>query len=113
MRTTVATYMSANLKAAKNAMSGRKSNRSCMRGTGKMGANHSGTGPFLRPVHNQTVAQRIELHPVTPQPRLLRVAADCLQEGGVIAYPTDSCYALGCALGDKEAMERIQVLRQA
>ena len=77
-----------------------------------MGANHSGTGPFLRPVHNRAVAQRIELHPVTPQPRLLRVAADCLQEGGVIAYPTDSCYALGCALGDKEAMERIQVLRQ-
>jgi tRNA threonylcarbamoyl adenosine modification protein (Sua5/YciO/YrdC/YwlC family) len=52
------------------------------------------------------------LHPDTPQPRLLRAAADCLRGGGVIAYPTDSCYALGCALGAKEAMERIQALRQ-
>jgi tRNA threonylcarbamoyl adenosine modification protein (Sua5/YciO/YrdC/YwlC family) len=43
---------------------------------------------------------------------LLRAAADCLHRGGVIAYPTDTCYALGCALGAKEAMERIQVLRQ-
>jgi tRNA threonylcarbamoyl adenosine modification protein (Sua5/YciO/YrdC/YwlC family) len=58
------------------------------------------------------VAERLELHPVTPQPRLLRQAADCLGNGGVIAYPTDSCYALGCALGAKEAMERIQGLRQ-
>lgn len=59
------------------------------------------------------MGQRLELHPDTPQPRLLRVAADCLRDGGVIAYPTDSCYALGCALGAKEAMERIQALRQA
>ena len=40
------------------------------------------------------------------------MAADCLRGNGVIAYPTDSCYALGCALGAKEAMERIQALRQ-
>jgi tRNA threonylcarbamoyl adenosine modification protein (Sua5/YciO/YrdC/YwlC family) len=58
------------------------------------------------------VAERLELHPTTPQQRLLRTAAACLSEGGVIAYPTDSCYALGCALGAKEAMERIQALRQ-
>jgi tRNA threonylcarbamoyl adenosine modification protein (Sua5/YciO/YrdC/YwlC family) len=58
------------------------------------------------------VVQRLELHPETPQPRLLRMAADCLGNGGVIAYPTDSCYALGCALGAKNAMERIQALRQ-
>jgi len=58
------------------------------------------------------VADRLELHPATPQPRLLRTAADCLRGGGVIAYPTDSCYALGCALGAKQAMERIQALRQ-
>jgi tRNA threonylcarbamoyl adenosine modification protein (Sua5/YciO/YrdC/YwlC family) len=58
------------------------------------------------------VAERLELHPMTPQPRHLRAAADCLREGGVIAYPTDSCYAFGCALGAKEAMERIQALRQ-
>ncbi len=58
------------------------------------------------------MADRLELHPATPQPRLLRTAADCLRGGGVIAYPTDSCYALGCALGAKQAMERIQALRQ-
>jgi tRNA threonylcarbamoyl adenosine modification protein (Sua5/YciO/YrdC/YwlC family) len=40
------------------------------------------------------------------------MASDCLRDGGVIAYPTDSCYALGCALGAKNAMERIQTLRQ-
>ena len=59
------------------------------------------------------MSPRLELHPENPQPRLLRAAADCLESGGVIAYPTDSCYALGCALGAKEAMERIQALRQA
>jgi tRNA threonylcarbamoyl adenosine modification protein (Sua5/YciO/YrdC/YwlC family) len=59
------------------------------------------------------MAPRLELHPTNPQPRLLRAAADCLAGGGVIAYPTDSCYALGCALGAKQAMERIQALRQA
>lgn len=58
------------------------------------------------------MARRIELHPKTPQLRQLRMATDCLRGGGVIAYPTDSCYALGCALGAKQAMERIQSLRQ-
>jgi tRNA threonylcarbamoyl adenosine modification protein (Sua5/YciO/YrdC/YwlC family) len=55
---------------------------------------------------------RLELHPTTPQARYLRQAADCLRDGGVIAYPTDSCYALGCAIGAKDAMERIQRIRQ-
>ena len=58
------------------------------------------------------MAQRLVIHPATPQPRYLRVAARCLQDGGVLVYPTDSCYALGCALGAKEAMERIRQLRQ-
>jgi tRNA threonylcarbamoyl adenosine modification protein (Sua5/YciO/YrdC/YwlC family) len=58
------------------------------------------------------MTQRLELHPKTPQSRFLRVAAECLQDGGVLVYPTDSCYALGCALGAKEAVERIQRLRQ-
>lgn len=58
------------------------------------------------------MAERLLLHPTTPQARFLRQAADCLGEGGVIAYPTDSCYALGCAIGAKDAMERIQRLRQ-
>jgi tRNA threonylcarbamoyl adenosine modification protein (Sua5/YciO/YrdC/YwlC family) len=58
------------------------------------------------------MAERLEVHPTTPQARFLRQAADCLAEGGVIAYPTDSCYALGCAIGAKQAMERIQRIRQ-
>ena len=58
------------------------------------------------------MAERLELHPTTPQLRHVRQAADCLRDGGVIAYPTDSCYALGCAIGAKEAMERIQRIRQ-
>ncbi len=59
------------------------------------------------------MAERLELHPTTPQARILRGAADCLRDGGVIVYPTDSCYALGCAIGAKGAMERIQRIRQA
>jgi tRNA threonylcarbamoyl adenosine modification protein (Sua5/YciO/YrdC/YwlC family) len=58
------------------------------------------------------MAQRLKLHPTTPQPWFLRAAARCLGEGGVLVYPTDSCYALGCALGAKDAMERIRRLRR-
>jgi tRNA threonylcarbamoyl adenosine modification protein (Sua5/YciO/YrdC/YwlC family) len=58
------------------------------------------------------MAERLELHPKTPQARMLRTAAECLRDGGVIVYPTDSCYALGCAIGAKDAMERIQRIRQ-
>jgi tRNA threonylcarbamoyl adenosine modification protein (Sua5/YciO/YrdC/YwlC family) len=54
----------------------------------------------------------IEIHPKNPQPRLIRQAVDVLREGGVVVYPTDSCYALGCHIGDKEAMERISRIRQ-
>jgi hypothetical protein len=46
------------------------------------------------------VAQFFTVHPKDPQPRLIRQAAQILREGGVIAYPTDSSYALGCQLGD-------------
>lgn len=58
------------------------------------------------------MVERLELHATTPQARHLRQAADCLLDGGVIAYPTDSSYALGCAIGAKDAMERIQRIRQ-
>ncbi|MGE0583320.1 MAG: L-threonylcarbamoyladenylate synthase [Steroidobacteraceae bacterium] len=54
-----------------------------------------------------------ELHPVSPQLRLVRQAADVIRKGGVIAYPTDSCYALGCHIGDKDALERVRRIRQA
>jgi tRNA threonylcarbamoyl adenosine modification protein (Sua5/YciO/YrdC/YwlC family) len=58
------------------------------------------------------VAQFFSIHPENPQPRLLRRAVEIVRSGGVIVYPTDSCYALGCQLGDKAAMERIRAIRQ-
>ena len=58
------------------------------------------------------MAQLFTIHPENPQPRLIRLAAECVRAGGVIAYPTDSCYALGCHIGDKSAMERIRAIRQ-
>jgi tRNA threonylcarbamoyl adenosine modification protein (Sua5/YciO/YrdC/YwlC family) len=57
------------------------------------------------------MAQYFTVHPVNPQPRLIRQAADIIRNGGVVAYPTDSCYALGCQIGDKAAMERIRWIR--
>jgi tRNA threonylcarbamoyl adenosine modification protein (Sua5/YciO/YrdC/YwlC family) len=59
------------------------------------------------------VAQYLEIHPKNPQLRLIRQAVDIVRAGGVIAYPTDSCYALGCHVGDAEALERIRRIRQA
>src|SRR6266849_6117612 len=57
------------------------------------------------------MSQYFELHPVTPQARLIRRGVEIVKAGGVIAYPTDSCYALGCHIGDKAAMERIRRIR--
>ncbi|MEN9478715.1 MAG: hypothetical protein RLZZ298_110 [Pseudomonadota bacterium] len=58
------------------------------------------------------MARVVNIHPDTPQPRLLVQAAEFVRNGGIIALPTDSCYALGCHLGDKEAMDRIRLIRQ-
>jgi tRNA threonylcarbamoyl adenosine modification protein (Sua5/YciO/YrdC/YwlC family) len=58
------------------------------------------------------MAQYFSVHPDNPQPRLIRHAVDIIREGGVIAYPTDSCYALGCHIGDKAAMEKIRRIRK-
>ena len=55
----------------------------------------------------------LQLHPVSPQHRFIRQAAEALRKGGVIVYPTDSCYALGCHIGDKAALERIRAIREA
>jgi tRNA threonylcarbamoyl adenosine modification protein (Sua5/YciO/YrdC/YwlC family) len=57
------------------------------------------------------MAQYFSVHPDNPQPRLIKHAVDIIRDGGVIAYPTDSCYALGCHIGDKSAMERIRRIR--
>jgi len=54
------------------------------------------------------MSQYFELHPKNPQLRLIRQAVQIVREGGLIAYPTDSCYALGTHLGDKGALERLR-----
>ena len=54
----------------------------------------------------------LNIHPENPQSRLIKQVIDVLDRGGIIAYPTDSGYALGCALGNKNAMERIIRVRQ-
>ena len=59
------------------------------------------------------MSQYFELHPQNPQLRLIRQAVGILRNGGLIAYPTDSCYALGCHIGDAAALERIRTLRAA
>lgn len=57
------------------------------------------------------MAQYFVIHPTHPQARLIARAAEIVRTGGVIAYPTDSCYALGCHVGDKSAMERLRRIR--
>ncbi|MBC7623300.1 MAG: threonylcarbamoyl-AMP synthase [Aeromicrobium sp.] len=57
------------------------------------------------------MSQFFVLHPTHPEPRLIKRAVDIVRQGGLIAYPTDSCYALGCHIGDKTAMERIRRIR--
>jgi len=57
------------------------------------------------------VAQYISIHPDNPQARLVAEAVKVLKKGGVIVYPTDSAYALGCHIGDKGAMERLRRIR--
>jgi tRNA threonylcarbamoyl adenosine modification protein (Sua5/YciO/YrdC/YwlC family) len=54
----------------------------------------------------------IEVHATHPQLRLIRQAVEVIRAGGIVVYPTDSCYALGCHIGDKAAMERIARIRQ-
>jgi tRNA threonylcarbamoyl adenosine modification protein (Sua5/YciO/YrdC/YwlC family) len=58
------------------------------------------------------MSQYFQIHPDNPQPRLIKQAVDIINSGGVIVYPTDSGYALGCLIGDKSAMERIRAIRK-
>lgn len=64
---------------------------------------------FLRP---SSMSQYFEIHPVNPQARLIRQAVEILRSGAVVVYPTDSCYAIGCMIGNKAAQERIRRIRQ-
>lgn len=57
------------------------------------------------------MSQFFSVHPDNPQPRLINQAVEIFRKGGVIAYPTDSCYALGCQLGNKNAVEKITRIR--
>lgn len=58
------------------------------------------------------MAQYFVIHPDNPQPRLISQAVEILRNGGVVAYPTDSSYALGCVLGNKDAQDRIRAIRR-
>jgi len=58
------------------------------------------------------MSQFFRIHPVNPQPRLVHQAVEILKRGGVVVYPTDSAYALGCHIGDKKAIDRIRVIRR-
>ena len=58
------------------------------------------------------MAQYLVVHPTHPQARLVNRAADIVRDGGVIVYPTDSAYAIGCRLGDKDAVDRIRATRR-
>ncbi|WP_415856968.1 L-threonylcarbamoyladenylate synthase [Sinomonas sp. G460-2] len=58
------------------------------------------------------MARYFDVHPVDPQPRLIGQIVQVLREGGLIAYPTDSCYALGAQMGNREALDRIRQIRR-
>ncbi|MER8018139.1 L-threonylcarbamoyladenylate synthase [Streptomyces griseoluteus] len=58
------------------------------------------------------MAKYFDVHPDNPQPRAVAQIADAVRSGSLIAYPTDSCYALGCRLGSKDGMERIRAIRK-
>lgn len=58
------------------------------------------------------MSQYFEIHPDNPQTRLIKQAVDIINNGGVIVYPTDSSYALGCQIGDKDAVTRLRRIRQ-
>ena len=57
------------------------------------------------------MARYFDIHPADPQPRMIAQVADIVRAGGVIAYPTDSCYALGCQLGNTDGIARIRAIR--
>lgn len=58
------------------------------------------------------MARYFDVHPDNPQPRVIAQAVDLLREGGLIAYPTDSCFAFGCRIGNREGLQRIREIRR-
>src|SRR3954468_24264328 len=72
-----------------------------------------------RPPHEGIAASKLsgmaryfDVHPDNPQPRALRQVADLIRADGLVVYPTDSCFALGCQLGNKEGIDRIREIRK-
>ena len=57
------------------------------------------------------MAKYFDVHPLNPQPRAIQQIVDLVRDDGLIAYPTDSCFALGCRMGTKEALDRIREIR--
>lgn len=79
-----------------------------------LGHYHSGSytsAPQKPQFKGRLMSQFFQIHPENPQGRLINQAADIVNKGGVIVYPTDSAYALGCHIGDKDAIERIRRIR--
>lgn len=62
--------------------------------------------------YNPRMARTVEIHPANPQPRRIAEIVAAIRAGGLVAYPTDSSYALGCHIGDKRAMDRIHRIRK-
>ncbi|CAM5660976.1 threonylcarbamoyl-AMP synthase [Streptomyces avidinii] len=58
------------------------------------------------------MAKYFDVHPENPQPRTIGSIADSIRSGGLVAYPTDSCYALGCKMGNREGVDRIRSIRR-
>ncbi|GAA3385093.1 L-threonylcarbamoyladenylate synthase [Cryptosporangium minutisporangium] len=58
------------------------------------------------------MARFIDVHPVNPQPRAINQIVALIRDGGLIAYPTDSCYALGCQVGNRDGLDRIKEIRK-
>lgn len=58
------------------------------------------------------MSQYFSVHPINPQVRLIKRAVDMIRQGALVVYPTDSCYAIGCHIGDKNALDRIRRIRQ-
>jgi len=71
-----------------------------------------GSGLQVRASFGATIVQYLNVHSENPQRRLISRAAEVLRAGGLIVYPTDSCYALGCQVGNKDALDRLRQIRQ-
>ena len=62
--------------------------------------------------YSATMARYFDVHPVDPQRRVIGQIVDLVRDGGLVAYPTDSCYALGCQIGDRDGIDRIRTIRK-